>query len=97
MFRLGGLLQEQERAAGKARAESRCQVIAGMPKLRLRAQGFQGQFTRTDVFCVASCAACRVMMEDTLIVEREAANTSVNAGQMQRGTGTKKLQCMFEK
>ena len=78
MFRLGGLLQEQERAAGKARAESRCQVIAGMPKLRLRAQGFQGQFTRTDVFCVASYAACRVMMEDALIVvEREAANALV--------------------
>ena len=95
MFRLRALLQEQDRADRETRTEIRCQVVAGM--LRLRAQVFQGQFTRTDVFCVASCAACRVMMEDTLIVEREAANTSVNAGQMQRGTGTKKLQCMFEK
>jgi hypothetical protein len=95
MFRLGTLLQEQERAAGESRTESRCQVIAGM--LRLRVQGFKGQFTRTDVFCVASCDACRVMMEDALIVVRDAVNAPVNAGQMRGDTRTNKVQCKFEK
>jgi hypothetical protein len=38
-----------------------------------------------------------VMMEDALIVVRDAANAPVNAGQMRGGTRTNKVQCKFEK